>query len=249
MDVVVMDFSHIYSKEVFSGCDSLTWIDCTSILGTNCYCDDEAQAEIKRLIAPYHAEGVHFIDSGNFHYVSKFWNEKVKEPYSLVVFDHHPDMQAPKFEKVLSCGSWVRTLLETHSWLKEVYIVGASETLKQESEGYGDRLHYISESDLADSTDLCPFRFADNEKTYISIDLDVLATCEIRTNWDQGSMSLELLKYLLNEIFSLTEVIGVDICGGDSNISVLEKQHNLELNKKLYSFIISGLRDKDIWQR
>ena len=62
---------------------------------------------LKRMIADYPAEGVHFIDSGNYHYLTKFWTDKLETPFSLIVFDHHPDMQPPLFDNILSCGSWV----------------------------------------------------------------------------------------------------------------------------------------------
>ena len=34
-----------------------------------------------------------------------------------------------------------------------------------------------------------------------------------RTNWNQGSMSVDTLKKLLSEVFTHQRVIGVDICG------------------------------------
>lgn len=243
MSLVVMDFSRIYSRDDFSGCESLTWIDCTSISATHCFCDDEAQAGIKRLIAYYPPQGIHFIDSGNYHYVSKFWNEKVEEPYHLVLFDHHPDMQVPRFEGLLSCGSWVRALMQTHRWLQKVYIVGASDELRAEAEGYDDRLVYFSQTEVADNTAL-PFGFG-GAKTYISIDLDVLAANEVSTNWDQGTMHLEQLKCLLASVFSQSTVIGVDVCGGDNGLSDSAVRQNGRVNKDLYGFI-AGLMKKEI---
>jgi len=248
MDSVVMDFSHIYREEDFSYCDSLDWIDCTNILGTNCFCNEEAQNDIRHLIASYSPHGIHFIDSGNFHYVSKLWIEKIKEPYSLVIFDHHPDMQTPRFDGMLSCGGWVKSLIETHSWLQKVYIIGSSEALKEEINGYEDILLYVSEADLHSYNQLYPFEFTKGEKIYISIDLDVLASSEVSTNWDQGSMSFGQLSHLLSIAFEQSQVIGVDVCGGDNNIVGNKEQQNRELNKRLHDLILSLAR-KDIWQK
>ena len=44
---------------------------------------------MKRVIAGYPAEGIHFIDSGNYHYLTKLWTDKLRVPFSLIVFDHH----------------------------------------------------------------------------------------------------------------------------------------------------------------
>ena len=113
---VIQDFTGVYAKQPFmqelrsvadngspphniNGAD-IHWLDCTQIAGTDCYCDDEAVKAIRGQIADAgitDARGIHFIDGGNYHYMSKIWTDMVQEPFSLVVFDHHPDMQAPRF--------------------------------------------------------------------------------------------------------------------------------------------------------
>ena len=37
------------------------------------------------------------------------WMEKITEPFSLVLFDRHPDTQRPSFGDITSCGGWVRS--------------------------------------------------------------------------------------------------------------------------------------------
>ena len=39
--------------------------------------------EIRKRIQEYSYEGIHFLDSGNYHYLSKFWLEKVQQPFSV----------------------------------------------------------------------------------------------------------------------------------------------------------------------
>ena len=58
-------------------------IDMTDASGTNCYCDDAAGEIIRSRIGEYLYYGtpfsdvpVHFIDSGNYHYLSFFFMEK-----------------------------------------------------------------------------------------------------------------------------------------------------------------------------
>ena len=79
-DVTIMDFTGIYEKERFYRGVHVHWIDCRDIQGTNCYCDEEGEQALRRKIAPYSAEAIHFIDSGNYHYMTKLWTEKLREP-------------------------------------------------------------------------------------------------------------------------------------------------------------------------
>lgn len=245
-ETVVMDLTHTYSADDFPPEEILAWIDCTEITGTNCYCDEEAQRQLCGLMTPYSAMGIHFIDSGNYHYLSKLWMDKVQEPFSLVLFDHHPDMQSPRFEGVLSCGGWVRSLLEEHPFLQQVWLVGIDDALIGETEGFADRLNVISEEEalsfssrgnnffLTGKTDF----LYEGGKIYISIDKDVLAPSEVHTNWNQGSLSMFQLRRQLEWIFSEAEVIGVDVCGEDPELGVASQiAQNKALNRELCGFL------------
>ena len=86
--IVIMNFTNVYKEEAFARhSPDFAWIDCTHLSGTDCYCDAEGAAAIRRLIAAYPPEGIHFIDSGDYHYLTKFWTDKITEPFSLIVFD------------------------------------------------------------------------------------------------------------------------------------------------------------------
>ena len=65
-----MDFTGIYELESFYKHKNINWIDCLDIKGTRGYCSEEAKAKIIKRIGDYLPAGIHFIDSGNFHYVS-----------------------------------------------------------------------------------------------------------------------------------------------------------------------------------
>ena len=100
MDSVVAEAENMAVKPV------VTQLDCQDIPGTNCYCDSLAEEEIGKRIAPFGPEGIHFLDSGNYHYLTKLWLELVKVPFELLVFDHHTDM--------LAFGFWRNLILR---WL------------------------------------------------------------------------------------------------------------------------------------
>ena len=211
---IIMNFTHAYEEESFLCSSYFQWIDCTHLHGVDCYCDSDGVKQLNKIIEDFSPEGIHWIDSGNYHYLTKFWTDKIKEPFSLIVFDHHPDMQPPLFDNLLSCGCWVRTMLDTNPWLRNVCLIGASEKLKSETKGYGKRLLFYSEQTLRHVDSWRLFSgFYLNEPVYISVDKDVLSPDYATTNWDQGSLTLFELKRLLSIILQNERVIGVDICG------------------------------------
>lgn len=74
--VIIMDFSGIYKEEPFAYNPNFIHLDCSRLHGTDCYCDEDGARSIKQIINPYSVNGIHFIDSGDYHYVTKFWTEK-----------------------------------------------------------------------------------------------------------------------------------------------------------------------------
>ena len=45
----------------------------------------------------YPTAGIHFIDSGNYHYMTRLWLTRMDQPFCLLVYDNHTDMQPPGF--------------------------------------------------------------------------------------------------------------------------------------------------------
>ncbi|MBE5908263.1 MAG: hypothetical protein E7278_05485 [Lachnospiraceae bacterium] len=217
--MVYMDFSGQYE-----GCDG-EYVDCRSIQGTNCYCDDIAKEELRQKIATYGPEGVHFIDSGNYHYVSLLWLEKIEEDFALVLFDNHPDMQPPSFGDITSCGGWVKEAIETLSHLKRVYMVGVDEELLTELEPLPEVVH----RGLPQEEDL---------PIYISLDKDVMTEDYARTDWSQGQMELSELLNIIRGLLTNYRIIGVDICGEKKeNPSDDELQINRRTNQALIEIL------------
>lgn len=198
-------------------------IDLSGINGTSCYCDEAAKAQIRAKIEaeisfgkPSSEPQINLIDCGDYHYMTALLCEPIKEPFSLVLFDHHPDMQSPAFGNVLSCGGWVRTMLEEHPYLKKVLIIGINPELLCETDGFPGIVTVIDRN-ATKAEALSAIRDWKLEgKLYISIDKDVLSKEFASTDWDQGNMTLDTLLSLVKACISLPHkrLIGVDLCGG-----------------------------------
>ncbi len=241
-----MNFTGVYDYEPFSRNRKFTWIDCTHLQGVECYCDKEGALALKKAIENYPAEGIHFIDSGNYHYLTKFWTDKIQQPFSLIVFDHHPDMQPPLFEEMISCGSWVEDIIKTNSYLKKVVIIGASEQLiNSVAPQYQTRVEFYSEQSLQQESTWKRFSAeVINTPVYISVDKDVLNPQAAITNWDQGSFTLNELEHLLSIILKHEQTIGIDICGEcPATLNIFEEEKEAQLdstaNKELLKLFLS----------
>lgn len=229
-----MNFSGLYEAELFLHNPTCKWIDCKKISGTNCFCDPLSLNWLKALISPYSYHGIHLIDNGNYHYITKLWTDKINSPFSLVLFDHHSDMKPSLFSELLSCGSWVREMLETNKYLKIVCIIGASENQIPKEDKFAERLIYFSDTTLKESWEVFSSMYL-MEPVYISVDKDVLSPTVTHTNWDQGSMTLAELEKLLKLIVRHEKIAGIDICGGPSpeNLNL----HDYKSNEALINFI------------
>jgi len=255
------------------------WLDCTKIVGTDCYCDDDAIKEINELIdnaesnsksesdrnienrdnstsdiAPQ--QGIHFFDNGNYHYMSKLWTDRVQEPFTLIVFDHHPDMQPPRFGGILSCGGWVKEVLDNNKFVQNIIIIGVKdelvETVREELSQSGEasileKVTFIKESELNTLPSIICSDYVNvfSSNLYISIDKDALSPSYAVTNWDQGSLTLDALKKCITALTTNRKILGIDICGerahdfeGDEHHTVQETDTlNNSLNRELVEFL------------
>lgn len=229
---VVLNFSGIYESQNFWKDSGLKFADCSDIRGTDCYLDDEAAQILQARLKEFPVRGVHFIDSGNTHYMSKLWTDRLCDRWTLWVFDHHSDMQPPMFNGVLSCGSWIKEVFDKNPFLENAVLIGVSEKSAEEIDPkYLPRIRLISESECAE---ISPerFEFADELfrfPAYVSIDKDVLSETALKTNWDSGSLSPQALFALAQKISSRASLLGVDICGEPSPSAAPEniRQSNL----------------------
>ena len=279
--ITVQDFTGVYAEQPFmqglrkaaSTDGEIRWFDCTRIDGTDCYCDDEAQAILRKQIteaSSISTPSIHFFDNGNYHYMSKLWTDSIREPFDLVVFDHHPDMQPPRFEGILSCGGWIKEVLEHNKFVQKVIVIGVADHLVEEiqqeiashpsgarndvrgkcHDGLLAKVTFIRESELTAVTleGRSPDRVHLTSHTtpvYISIDKDALNTQEAATNWDQGSLSFEQLAETLQALAQNRKILGIDICGERARDMGFEDTTtadslNNALNKKLFH-LLTGL--------
>ena len=166
-------------------------VDFSHLEGTNCYCSAESADRIRREIAGLPVGAFHYIGTGDYHYQTLFWLERLREPFSLVLFDNHPDDQAGAFGgELLSCGGWVAAArrlpcCHTDVWIRSAADFPALEGLPQ-------------------------------LPVYLSVDLDVLSPEFARTDWDQGGLTLPELTRALRRVAGSRPLLGVDLCGGNT---------------------------------
>jgi arginase family enzyme len=211
--VVVMNFSGAYQMECFAQNPDFVHIDCTDIRATECMLGREANREISRRIEGFGARGIHFIDSGDYHYMTKLWTDKIDRPFTLVLVDHHTDMQPAQVPGVLTCGDWVNSVIDQNPFLRKVVILGMpAKSLEQIPDRYRDRVEYLSRQqfhDILDGRQALP----NDGDIYLSIDKDVLDEHSAVTNWDQGEVTLAELRRFVALLLTNENLIGIDVCG------------------------------------
>lgn len=246
---LLLDFTHTYQETGDVQAAGLTRIDLSDISGTDMYCTEQAANEIRNRLGKSGPKGIHFLDSGNYHYVTLFFAEKIKQSFSLALIDHHTDMQKPMIENMLSCGSWAGELIRKNRFLKQLILIGPEQrSMEHIEEELKRKLVCICMEELDSSQAERELSRIDMSlPVYISVDKDVLSPYYARTNWNQGDMSVDILKKLLLEIFIHQKVIGVDICGECSVQEPLpcfeeDTRINRKTNEDIYRYLSSLLK-------
>lgn len=259
---MILDFTHVYRDEDIKDIDRFRYIDCSDIQETDMYCSKNAYEKIWGRIEPYGIQGIHYIDSGNYHYITKIITDHITEPFGLVMYDHHTDMQIPMVPEMMSCGDWAGQALSQNKNLRQLVIVGPPEsdieqTLESYSGSQSGRLLTFSAEDLhGDLLENKLKLIRTDLPLYISIDKDVLGTEYTETNWSQGDMSIDGLERLLSVFLGgqgeeknsdacrndernagdirHSRILGVDVCGEvQTDISVPEYLEAEEKNEKV----------------
>ena len=212
-----MNFSGIYKEQQFWQTGeiqrNISWVEVQELPGSNCYCDGDAMETLRQKLEEFDADGIHFIDSGNYHYMSRIWLEKLNTPFRLVVFDNHTDMQPPAFGGLLSCGGWVAASLEELPLLKEVLLVGPDqEAFDQTEPVLREKVRFLSREKLGEMTLEEKVSFFEELTaelpTYLSVDKDVLCPEEASTTWSQGEMTLEELCEFVKILLEKQDILG-----------------------------------------
>ena len=248
LPVTVMDFTGIYEQETFFRHSRFEWIDCRNVRGTTGFCDPEAFRTLAEKLRNSPAKGVHFLDSGNYHYVTELWLNKLNEPFNLAVFDHHTDTKRSRFGDLLSCGNWIRNSLTHNRNLRKVLLLGFSgerDTLPTD-EPFRSRLICYDAAAVRRPDFLSELRrIHERLPLYISIDKDVLNPAILQTDWDQGDLTGGELKILLHRLLQTHRVLGVDVCGEcrRSIGNFLARRSNDNFNRLLLEFLEHEHRD------
>lgn len=259
---LILDFTHVYCDEYIKDIDRFRYMDCSDIEETDMYCSKNAYEKIWGRIEPYGIQGIHYIDSGNYHYITKIITDHITEPFGLVMYDHHTDMQIPMVPEMMSCGDWAGQALSQNKNLRQLVIVGPPESdIEQILESYSGsqsgRLLTFSAEDLhGDLLENKLKLIRTDLPLYISIDKDVLGTEYTETNWSQGDMSIYGLERLLGVFLGgqgeeknsdacrndernagdirHSRILGIDICGEiQTDIPVPEYLEAEEKNEKV----------------
>ena len=187
MKPLICSFSGVYEGQSIVKCSEV--ISFEDLEGCSMYVDEDTERTILHRLKDRSFRGLHFIDNGNYHYMTRLFLSFVRERFDLVIFDNHTDDQPPAFGGLKSCGSWVFDIKNENSFLEEITLIRKT----------------------AD----CPESFPHSRPVYISVDKDVLSTDVLRTNWDQGDMKKEEFFDIFTSIIKNRPVLGIDICGED----------------------------------
>ena len=183
--------------------------------------------------------------------------DEIHESFCLIQIDHHTDLQPGAFDaadgSTLSCGSWVRSVLQTNPFLQRLLLIGppAESILAAQADpvcqsGVRDgKIRFISAEDLTayssagETADFSPL--AAGLPVYLSIDKDILCREDAVTDWDQGDMTLSDLTGLLRRLLAGRRLLGADLCGGlsASDASPEAAAVNLRCDRALYQLLCS----------
>ena len=240
-ETVITNFSGIYKNQNFYknyAEEEISWTELSDLSGCNCYCDAEASDRIRKEIQAFTGKGLHFIDSGNYHYMTRLWLEKLQIPFRLLVFDNHTDMQPPAFGGLLSCGGWIAASLEELPLLQEVILVGPDEEAYTQVEpDLQQKVLFLSREKLSTMTTEEKEGFFNNLSEdlplYVSVDKDVLCKGDASTTWSQGDMHLSELMSFLELVLERQNILGMDVCGECDMDSCSEDFLNDHANKAI----------------
>lgn len=209
---IALNFSGMFDSEGFSLFPWVRPVEMWDILGTNCFCDDDSQTEIARRLAGLPFDAVHWIDAGDYHYVSKIRAGLIDRPFDIVMFDNHPDTHESDFSEMLNCGGWLYTALGTNPNLDHAIVAGIDPDLESECVRCGDKVTvlpgHVDDEEFFDAVS------ESNLPVFLTIDLDVMDKFYFHADWTQGEMDWNKMKTLLKGLLDRRAVIGIDICGG-----------------------------------
>ena len=239
--MVILDLTGQYRRQTFWKDTPACYCEIVKREGTCFFCSDEALPLLRKEISGLPLHDIHFIGSGDYHYLTLLFLERIQEPFILVQIDHHSDCRESAFGPgLLSCGSWVARARESLPLLRKIWLAGpGNEDGMREELSSDDTYLWIPEESLSSFS--CRMQ-RQELPVYISLDKDVLSNEYAATDWSQGSLTAdELIKFLKN-IFSNCRVIGMDVCGEAAEHATDEEEaRNDKMNQQLAGLWSTGL--------
>ena len=240
-------------------------VDLSLLTGTNCYCDREAAAAIRSAIEELPVCAVHLIDSGNYHYLTRLWLERIRDPFLLVVFDNHTDMQAPAFGDLLSCGGWAASAAAELKALRGILMAGPDgESVRQADRDCADRTVFVTERELKASKAeafregllLAWKKFGDESRQsdgkpvgiYLSVDKDILCREDAVTGWSQGEMRIEELAQCIAVLADFCSSKGVPLLGADICGELEDSPEADRVNGRANAMLIRTILEAGFWR-
>ena len=229
------NFTGVYEKQDFYKDYSYELFNDRALNGVRGYMDEEARKYLlEEIKVRSKLTSIHLLDSGNYHHLSRVYLDLIKEPFNLVVYDNHTDMQFSAFGNILSCGSWIADAYETLHNLNKIIVVGANSKYIEECAFNKDKRVVFADS-------ISDVYLESQLPIYISIDKDVLSANEFISDWDQGGMSLATLKEELKFLIGRFRIIGTDICGEPDNSDDINISLSNNINKELVNIFVDIL--------
>lgn len=203
------DFSNKIYKNLYS-----TKIDLYDLRETYVMCSLDTLDEISTRLPTHSEDKLYFLGDGNYHYLTLVLLNRLKDPFTLVVFDHHNDAGDIPFPQMTSCGSWIQTALGELDLLQEVFIIGANaDNMKETKSVLKNKLTYLNAESISEKSLQQLSSAIQTENIYLSIDRDFLSEKEVQTNWDQGDHLLTELLFFIEVLCADHTLIGADVCG------------------------------------
>ena len=229
------NFTGVYEKQDFYKDYSYELFNDRALNGVRGYMDDKARKYLLEEIKERsNLSSIHLLDSGNYHHLSRVYLDLINEPFNLVVYDNHTDMQFSAFGNILSCGSWIADAYESLGYLKKIIVIGANSKYIEACEFNKDERVIFADS-------INEVSLGNDLPIYISVDKDVISENEFISDWDQGIMPVSTLIKELKCLRDNFRIMGVDICGEPDNSDDINISLSNNINKELVNIFVDIL--------
>jgi Arginase family len=176
------------------------------------------------------------LGSGDYHHLTLALLAQHQAPFTLVLFDNHPDWMRPPHQ--YHCGTWVYAAARIPQVARIVIVGLENGDLQGNHFKAGDVESYLKqqiillpylpvvasvdqdsvklESSLKQNLQMGIQEILDaiiTKNVYVSVDKDCLRAEDAITNWEQGTLPLEAVTASIDAIRRTHDIIGADTVG------------------------------------